>query len=734
MRKTLLCFAVLAAFSTTVSAHAQEAAPPVLSPAPASLPIAVTLNGSPVTFATGQPIQSGGAVLVPLRGVFEALGASVKFDAATKMINAVRGEQTIALRLGDTAGQVSGKTVALSAPAQMMNGATLVPLRFVAEAFGAQVKWDAQARAVLITTGAQQADKLPPPPGGDTPVLGVISGVFPEDSSLTVRIAGGQNTRLPLASDVTVLARKGDEAGIVAPLLSLQVGDQVTVKRNARGQGLVVEVVYDERKGIIKSIENLPNGNHFVTLTDGTTIAMTKGAPAQMNTNRVAYEDIKPGESVVIRVNPNTGEGIGLAVATANNPAPIPPAKVEITRVTQSAVGTTLKENETVTVTAQGTPGAVGTFTISSVPNAFNLPMKEDPAGTYVGTFTVSGGVTVAKAEVLVTLTLGANVSPTGKAPDTLSIDSAAPVIAPPAPAENTTGADLRPYFSGTFADAPEGVGVDEKSVRLLVNGQDVSDKANITSGLFSYRPAQDLPAGRTTAQIVVRDKAGNESRQEWAFTLAPVVNPIKVVTISPEGGPLHFGDTLQVRMEATPTGQAQFSLGTILTNRSMNESSPGVYEGVYAPRKGDNVSGAKVVVTFIPSDLASGQAPWTRAASATVSIAAGGPVAPVIDRPSEGASVGINRINVSGHAQPGSTVRLTLRYDGKIIALIPVSGVKSDGFLTVQADETTGEWKVNDVALDAPRNASGLKFTIEAVAVAPNGEISAPSIVRFRR
>ena len=42
---------------------------------------------------------------------------------------------------------------------------------------------------------------------------------------------------------------------------------------------------------------------------------------------------------------------------------------------------------------------------------------------------------------------------------------------------------------------------------------------------------------------------------------------------------------------------------------------------------------------------------------------------------------MGDSRITMTGHAQAGATVRLTLRYDGKIIALIPVSGVRRDGF-----------------------------------------------------
>ncbi len=738
-----LTSAVLCAF-TPLAALAQEsapsgqAAPPVLRPdgvAPAPpADIAVTLNNRPIAFPAGQvPVQSGGSVLVPLRGVFEALGASVKFDAATKTINAVRGDKTITLRLGDATGQINGSPVPLAAPAQVVSGATLVPLRFVAEAFGAQVKWEAAQRTVTITTNAQVADKLPIPKG-DTPVTGTITGVFPEASAITVRVAGGDNTRIPLTSDVTVLARKGDEAGTVVPLLSLKAGDQVTVKRNAQGQGIGVEVVYDERRGVVKSIETLPSGSYLITLTDGSAVTMAKGAPARMNTNPIAYSDIKAGESVVIRINPNTNEGIGLAVATSDNPAPVSPVQLDLSSVTHDVGSRTLKEGEIVTVSATGTPGATGTFTVSGVPNAFNIAMKEDPAGTYTGTLTVPGGVTVAKADVAVTLALGPNTSAPVKATEGLTIDSASPILSEPAPAPDATLTDLRPYFSGTFSDAAPGTGVDDKSVRLTVNGQDVTTQANVTGALFAYRPTQDLPSGRNVALLTVRDKAGNETKREWAFTLAPVVSPIKVVTVSPEGRPLRVGDTLQVHMEATPGGQAKFSVGTVLVDRTMAETTPGVYDGVYAPRNGDSLTNAKVVVTFTPADLAQNQTPWTRAATQTVSIAAGGLSAPIIDLPAEGQSVGSKRVTISGRAQPGATVRLTLRYDGKIVAFVRTSGNAGGGTLEVKADETTGAWQIDDVALDAPRGASGLKFTLEAVAVQPTGEKSAPATVRFKR
>ena len=98
--------------------------------------------------------QSNGTVMVPMRAIFEWLGAEVSFDTATGMITAKRGEQAVgmitakrgeqvvSLKAGSKTATVNGETKTMSASAESRNGRTFVPVRFVAEAFGAKVKWD----------------------------------------------------------------------------------------------------------------------------------------------------------------------------------------------------------------------------------------------------------------------------------------------------------------------------------------------------------------------------------------------------------------------------------------------------------------------------------------------------------------------------------------------------------------------------------------------------------------
>ncbi|HEX8832955.1 MAG TPA: stalk domain-containing protein, partial [Abditibacteriaceae bacterium] len=123
------------------------------SPAPVfaqSGGIAVLLNDAPINFGGVSPTQIGGRVLVPLRGVFEALGARVDYDPSTMTVFAVRGETQMQLRIGSTQASVNGQTRVLDIPAQTRLGRTLVPLRFVSEALGAEVRWNEGLRTVTI--------------------------------------------------------------------------------------------------------------------------------------------------------------------------------------------------------------------------------------------------------------------------------------------------------------------------------------------------------------------------------------------------------------------------------------------------------------------------------------------------------------------------------------------------------------------------------------------------------
>src|SRR3990172_1663460 len=113
--------------------------------------IRLVVDGQPLFFDQ-PPVVIGGRVLVPLRGVFERLGAFVQWDPASNTVIATRGDTQVRLTIGSRQAFVNQRVVFLDVPALIVQGRTLVPLRFVSEAMGARVDWDAATRTVFITS------------------------------------------------------------------------------------------------------------------------------------------------------------------------------------------------------------------------------------------------------------------------------------------------------------------------------------------------------------------------------------------------------------------------------------------------------------------------------------------------------------------------------------------------------------------------------------------------------
>ena len=120
--------------------------------------IRTTLNGNYLNFDQ-PPAMQNGRVLVPLRGIFESLGADVLYTPATRSIKATsQSGKVVELALGRREASIDGRTVYLDVPADTISGRTMVPLRFVSEAMGADVKWQSAAKTVAIEYDSNMTD------------------------------------------------------------------------------------------------------------------------------------------------------------------------------------------------------------------------------------------------------------------------------------------------------------------------------------------------------------------------------------------------------------------------------------------------------------------------------------------------------------------------------------------------------------------------------------------------
>lgn len=92
--------------------------------------------------------------LVPLRAIFEKLGATVEWDQSTQTATATNGTDEVRITLNSTTAYVNGEAEVLDVPAMAVDGRTLVPVRFVSEALDAQVEWLQDTQTVRITTSS----------------------------------------------------------------------------------------------------------------------------------------------------------------------------------------------------------------------------------------------------------------------------------------------------------------------------------------------------------------------------------------------------------------------------------------------------------------------------------------------------------------------------------------------------------------------------------------------------
>ena len=114
----------------------------------------VYVNGEKLLFADNvNPYidVTSGRTLVPMRGIYEAIGATVEWDGVTRTAFAMKGDTYTTVQIGNKKAFVNNEEHTLDVEAVITNDRTFLPLRFVAEALGAQVEWDHDNYAVVIT-------------------------------------------------------------------------------------------------------------------------------------------------------------------------------------------------------------------------------------------------------------------------------------------------------------------------------------------------------------------------------------------------------------------------------------------------------------------------------------------------------------------------------------------------------------------------------------------------------
>ncbi|MFD0588487.1 copper amine oxidase N-terminal domain-containing protein [Paenibacillus sp. GCM10027627] len=120
--------------------------------------IPIIVNGYKMKFPDTEPyINTDGRTMVPVRFVSEKLGASVKWEEATKTVTMKFESKGIEMVIGSKTVKVNGESITLDTAAEKHEGRTMVPLRFVSEVLDTKVEWDEGAHSVRVTDAEYQA-------------------------------------------------------------------------------------------------------------------------------------------------------------------------------------------------------------------------------------------------------------------------------------------------------------------------------------------------------------------------------------------------------------------------------------------------------------------------------------------------------------------------------------------------------------------------------------------------
>ncbi len=114
--------------------------------------IGVTVNGKEVEFESYKyPYIKNERTMVPMRAIFESLGAEVTWDDESKTAIGVKDGVEVKITIRENVIYKNGEAIEIDAAAELKNESTMVPVRAISEAFGCGVEWKDESKTVEIT-------------------------------------------------------------------------------------------------------------------------------------------------------------------------------------------------------------------------------------------------------------------------------------------------------------------------------------------------------------------------------------------------------------------------------------------------------------------------------------------------------------------------------------------------------------------------------------------------------
>lgn len=700
--------------------------------------ITVIVNGEALP-SYPPAVQRSGRVLLPMRMIFEALGAEVKWEAATQTAIGIRGDTTVRMSIGDRRAWINDRAVVLDVPPQLIGGSTYMPVRFPAEAFGAGVGWQGATQTVEISLAPLTAPPEPPstppeppppptapptPPPEPVPQPGTVTGVVE-----AVRTTGRVSIALKVEGDLvlynvnedTIILRQGRQT----TLADLEPGDGAEVRHDGRQNAVVIRATFEEVTGTIAA----KAGNKLL-LEDGRLLVLRPTVKVVGPDGEVVkLADLKPGQEVDLCVTPGTDSVTRVALRRAPVVAPPPPpeapAAPEIDLFFHKA-DKPLKAGSVLQVTLVGTPRGQAWFDIGDKVKHIELREARREPGMYQAEWVVPAEVNAIGVSLYGHLIVDRQEAEVAQSQEPVVIDTTPPTIGAVAPEDGTLLRNDQPNILALIDDA-NGSGVAEASLELFVDNR--RRVLEYQAGKRSVAAVPDpLPDGVVEVICRVTDQAGNTAEKSWRF-MVQARGALAIAVRHDATEPLRPGETLKVTLTGLRGGTASFDVGELATGIEMTEApdAPGRYDGTY--RVPFTPEGQEVRI--VGHLRTAGGQELTAEATAAVTLLPGELPTPTVLVPREGQAVRTRTLAVTGTTIPQARVKLKLEYTAKgRITGLPYAGVLAD---TEVAADAEGKFASDPISLAIPvLLPRDVRYKLTAVTVGPNDEESEATTVNF--
>jgi hypothetical protein len=479
-----------------------------LSVAASAQSVNVTLNGAPLGLNPA-PITRAGRVFVPLRGVFEGLGASVVYANGT--IDAQGNGHAVQLHIGSNHATVDGNGQQLDVAPFLLGASTYVPLRFVSQALGAQVNYDAGSKVVALVSGSAPDQQI-------TPVPQRIVAPPPERSALSLRaLQPGANATL--ASSRPRIEARFDQAQADPNSVRVSLdGLDVTNDASRTPDGIVYsprsDLQFGQHTVRISGLDDAhrPFESTWQFTTAAAPVASALALRAVQPAPNTATDSRRPrieAQFAQAQADPNTVhvvlDGLDVSGESTRSPGGVvysPPSDLQFGQHTVRITGRDDNRRPfdrewhfaTVAQRADAPPPAASALTFRAV----------QPA---------AGGVVQAR----------------------------------------------RPTIEAQFAGAQ----ADPNTIRIALDGLDVTDEATRSPNGIVYSPPSDLQSGRHSIRVTGRDTNQRPFDRTWQFASGTATVTNFISDLRPADDAL-VGSQLTVAGRTAPYAHLVVQLGTV--------------------------------------------------------------------------------------------------------------------------------------------------------------------------